>query len=346
VARQETRPGAGTGSAQQAAERQANLSNRSPQWRHAVANQKAFWNRWTKDNQGRLQRFQAARDPQWRQIANWRNDTSAARAFHGDNWSAYRDKVVNFRDERRAEIWNGTQFFHVGLFDDHWWAGCGWFPVVAVGFWDPWWWWTPCDWPSLYLHLGWGPVAPVDFDYEVNFFDDGEFVYYDGAPIGFTADYEAGALRLANPPNPPPPPTPPGENQPEDWKSLGVWALTQEEKGDAFMFVQLSVNKAGTISGAYANVLSGEKEPVAGQIDKATQRAAFHIGNTQAGGNPKEETVIEAGAYNLTQDVASCFVRFGTQKGQTWLMVRLPGPSMPNVPTQVGEQAGTAENRS
>jgi len=46
----------------------------------------------------------------------------------------------------------------------------------------------------------------------------------------------------------------------------GLW--TQEEKGDAFMFLQLSVNKSGVISGAYANVLSGEKEPVAGRIGR------------------------------------------------------------------------------
>jgi len=44
-----------------------------------------------------------------------------------------------------------------------------------------------------------------------------------------------------------------------------VSALTQEEKGDAFMFLQLSVNKAGLISGADANVLSGEKERVVGR---------------------------------------------------------------------------------
>jgi hypothetical protein len=70
------------------------------------------------------------------------------------------------------------------------------------------------------------------------------------------------AAQLAYSKDPLPPPTPPGENQTGDWKPLGVWALTQEEKGDAFMFLQLSVNKAGAISGAYANVLSGEKEPV------------------------------------------------------------------------------------
>jgi hypothetical protein len=44
-----------------------------------------------------------------------------------------------------------------------------------------------------------------------------------------------------------------------DWRPLGMWALTQEEKRHAFKFLQLSVNRAGVISGAYANVLSGEK---------------------------------------------------------------------------------------
>jgi hypothetical protein len=176
--------------------------------------------------------------------------------------------------------------------------------------------------------------------------DDGQFVYYDGAPIGSTAECADRAVRLAYSKDPPPPPTPPGENQTGDWKPLGVWALTQEEKGDAFMFLQLSVNKAGAISGAYANVLSGEKEPVVGQIDKATQRAAFHIGNTQGTGNTNQQTVIEAGAYKLTQDVASCFVRFGAGQAQTWLMVRLPAPTMPTVPTPIGEQATGAEKHS
>jgi hypothetical protein len=77
------------------------------------------------------------------------------------------------------------------------------------------------------------------------------------------------------------------------------------------------------------------KEPVAGQIDKATQRVAFHLGkNTDA--------VIEAGAYNLTQDVASCKVYFGKGKPQTWLLVRLPAPKMPNAPTRVAVKSTPA----
>jgi hypothetical protein len=43
---------------------------------------------------------------------------------------------------------------------------------------------------------------------------------------------------------------------------MGVWALTQEEKGDAVMFLQISVSKEGIISGAYKNTLThGESLP-------------------------------------------------------------------------------------
>lgn len=97
------------------------------------------------------------------------------------------------------------------------------------------------------------------------------------------------------------------------------------------MFLQLSVNKGGVISGAYSNVLTGENEPVAGEIDKSTQKAAFHFGNNKT-------TIIETGAYDLTQDVASCFVRFGTAPPQTWLLIRLPAPSMPSAPTPITQR--------
>ncbi|MBV8177199.1 MAG: hypothetical protein JO151_21925 [Verrucomicrobia bacterium] len=237
---------------------------------------------------------------------------------------------MNFRNERRLEIWNDARWYHDNLFDDRWWGACGWDPTIAVSYWDPSWWWTPCDWASFSFFLGWGAPAPVYYDCGVNWVDDGQIEYFDGQPIGSTINCANWALQLADPPNPPPAPTPPGADQNADWKSLGVWALTQEDKGDAYMFVQLSINKSGLISGGYANVLSGEKEPVVGQIDKSTQRVAFHFGSNKT-------TVIETGAYNLTQQVASCFVRFGTAPPQTWLMVRLPAPAMPKAPTQISK---------
>jgi hypothetical protein len=57
-------------------------------------------------------------------------------------------------------------------------------------------------------------------------------------------------------------------------------------------------------------------------VDKKTQRVAWKIG--------PNNTVIEAGLQNLTQDVASCLVHFGTDKTQTWLLVRLKDPATPN----------------
>ena len=100
--------------------------------------------------------------------------------------------------------------------------------------------------------------------------------------------------------------------------------MAQEEKGDAYMFFQISIDKEGVVSGAYQNVLSGENSPISGQVDKKTQRVAWRIGN----GN----TVIETGLQNLTQDVSSCLVHFGPDKTQTWLLVRQKQPEMPTAP--------------
>jgi hypothetical protein len=61
---------------------------------------------------------------------------------------------------------------------------------------------------------------------------------------------------------------------------MGVWALAQEEKGDAYMFFQMSVDKEGVVSGAYKNVLSGEQSPISGQVDKKTQRVAWKLAAT------------------------------------------------------------------
>jgi hypothetical protein len=121
-------------------------------------------------------------------------------------------------------------------------------------------------------------------------------------------------------------PASPEPGQQPEWLPLGVLALAQEEKGDAYMFFQLSIDKEGVASGAYQNILSGEKSPISGQVDKKTQRVAWKIGTNN--------TVIETGLQSLTQDVASCLVHFGTNTTQTWLLVRQKQPEMPNAPPQ------------
>ena len=101
--------------------------------------------------------------------------------------------------------------------------------------------------------------------------------------------------------------------------------MVQEEKGDAYMFFQISIDKDGVVTGAFKNLLSGETSPISGQVDKKTQRVAWKIGSNSS-------TVIETGLQNLTQEVASCLVHFGTDTTQTWLLVRLKNPDMPKTP--------------
>jgi hypothetical protein len=127
---------------------------------------------------------------------------------------------------------------------------------------------------------------------------------------------------------------PPESGKQAEYLPLGVWAMVQEEKGDAHMFFQISIDKNGVVTGAYKNLLSGEVSPISGQVDKKTQRVAWKIGSNSS-------TVIEAGLQNLTRDIASCLVHFDTDTTQTWLLVRLKDPDMPNAP-----QSGTVADDS
>jgi hypothetical protein len=306
--------------------------DRSPQWHQAVNDRRDYWNRWGNENDRRVQQFGADRAQQWSRIDNFWRGRNVSQTYNSRDWRDYSDRMAAFRDGRRMEIWNDARYYHDDLFDDRWWAGCGWWPGPFIGgFWDPWWWWGTCSWDTMTTFLEWGWSQTVTYDYDVNVVDEGDTVYFNGEPEASTTQYQQEAVELANPQNPSPPPAP---NQ--GWTPFGVWALCQEEEGNADMFVQLSVNKTGQISGAYTNVLSGEKEPVTGQIDRATQRVAFRLGKNT-------DSVIEAGAYNLTQDVASCEVYFGKDKPQTWLLVRLPAPKMPNVPTPVAVKSTPAQ---
>ncbi|MBV8274286.1 MAG: hypothetical protein JO170_03350 [Verrucomicrobia bacterium] len=163
-----------------------------------------------------------------------------------------------------------------------------------------------------------------NYDYGVNVVYQGDDVYVDGKRTASAKEYSQQAIDLANTSEEqPPPPMPPAEGEQSEYLPLGVWAFVQEEKGDAYMFFQISIDKNGVVSGAYENLLSAEKSPISGQVDKKTQRVAWKIGSE--GG-----TVIETGLQNLTQDVASCLVHFDTDTTQTWLLVRLKDPAKPS----------------
>src|SRR6185503_13924245 len=102
-------------------------------------------------------------------------------------------------------------------------------------------------------------------DYGMNVIYEGETVYVDNQPIP-AAQYTQPMIELAVNVEQPPPPLPPAPAPApgaapaaapaEEWMPLGVFALAQEEKGDPIMFFQISVNRAGIISGAYTSTLT------------------------------------------------------------------------------------------
>jgi hypothetical protein len=114
----------------------------------------------------------------------------------------------------------------------------------------------------------------------VNVVYQGDEVFVDGQPAARAQEYSQQAIALANTPAEQPPlPAPPETGQPAEWLPMAVSALDQEENGDAYMFFQISIDKNGVATGAYQNVLSGEKAPISGQVDKKTQRVAWKIGS-------------------------------------------------------------------
>src|SRR6266446_1441137 len=305
------------------------LGNRSPERNQAIANRQQYWNKWSGDNKGKIADFRNKRSKDWSNINNFRNNENVGNRFNSQQWNDHRNNVNNFRNNRATEINNSIQNNFDGNFDDDWWGNSGWY---GGGYWggNPWWWWGTATLATAGTFLAIDAMQdatyqPPVYDYGVNVVYQGDDVYVDGKRTASAPEYAQQAIALANEPaTQPPAPAPPAPGKQPDWLPLGVWALAQEEKGDAYIFFQLSIDKNGVVSGAYQNVLSGENSPISGQLDKKTQRVAWKIGTNN--------TVIETGLQNLSQDVASCLVHFGPDETQTWLLVRKKQPEMPNAP--------------
>ena len=302
----------------------------SPERNQAVANRQQYWDKWGKDNQGKLSNFKADRSKDWSGINNFRNNQNLVNNFNKPEFNNYRNNVNNFRNNRSTEINNNIQNHFDNNFNDRWWGGSGWYRGPSSYGGNPWWWWGAATVATAGTFLALDAIhdatyQPPVYDYGVNVVYQGDEVYVDGQPAATAQEYSQQAIALANTPaEQPPPPAPPEPGQQAEWLPMGVWALAQEEKGDAYMFFQISIDKNGVVTGAYQNVLSGEKAPISGQVDKKTQRVAWKIGTNN--------TVIETGLQNLTQDVASCLLHFGPDATQTWLLVRMKQPEMPDAP--------------
>jgi len=311
--------------------RQVNRPERPRRDERWDRNRRDYAERWAKWNERRqAERARESRQDRaarWNRLAAQRRSANWARAYQTAAYYNWRKEVVEYRRDRAEEIWERSRDRYDHVFDDHWWRYASWnrrphVDVVVNA--SPWWWWRPATWGAVTAFYGTSLASePVIYDPGTTVVYEGDTVYVQGEPAGSAVEYRQQAAVLANPAiEEIPVPEPVAEGQPAEWLPLGVWAFTQQQGGDAVMFFQLSADKDGIVSGAYKNVLTGDEEPIVGQLDTKTQRLAWHVGDNK-------ETVYETSLPSLTSDVASVFVHMGQEQTQTWLLVRLPSPEMP-----------------
>lgn len=288
------------------------------------ANRDLTFNQFHQQNAARFEDFQRNRNVLWNQLQSYGGDLVRMARERGVDWQNYRRDLWRFRGDRANEIRDRVRNGCDDLFTFDWWCrqrGRN----FLLGSHSPWWWWNPCSWNRASAFCGYGWGAPIYYDYGANVLV-GDSVYVDGEDAGPSTAYAQQAMELANPPAPAEEPVPPqAEEQVSDWQTFGVFALTQEESGSAIMFLELAMNKDGRISGALTNILTDDAEMVRGSIDRATQKAAWHVGD-------KTNTVYETGVANLTLDVAPVLIHLGPQTTQTWLLVRMSSPDQSTMP--------------
>lgn len=197
-------------------------------------------------------------------------------------------------------------------------AGGNWYGAWARQ--PTYWAWRPATFTSVGGFLPYGWQQPMPYNYGTSLTYQNDNVYQEGQLVASAHDYADQANAIA-------------ENAPadvpqdsEDWLPLGVFAIAEEGGKDSGMLMQLAVSKQGMIAGTYYHDTSGNTRAMTGTVDRETQRAAWKFADGK-----QTDVVFETGIANLTQDESKCLVHFGSDKTQTWTMVRVPAPS--GVPT-------------
>lgn len=300
-----------------------NLDRRPGGYDKWQQNREKHWDSLQDKRAGRLDEFQVNRDDRWDDISSLQDNRQEFYTNRREDWQRWADDRQDYRQDRAWEILDDVRDYHSNLFVPDWYySNTWWRPSVYYGAnINPWTWWRPAAWSGLAAFLGGAAVATqLDRDYGTQVYYDQDNYYVEGQPVAPAPEYRQQALDLAAVPASEESFIPVENGDDNGWYPLGVWALTQEEKGDAVMFYQLAVNKQGEVSGAYSNVLTGETSPVTGSVDFETQRVAWRTGNS-------DSTAIEANLAGLTKDFTPVFVHYGTGQTQEWLLVRMEDPS-------------------
>jgi hypothetical protein len=315
--------------------------NRNDQWKQRVDTRSNAWDQRADNRTQARSDFQQNREQRWNDLDNKREDRQGWRDQNREDWQKHREELWDYRGDRADEIWDNARDFYDDVFDDRWWGACGWGVGWAGNYpANPWWWWAPATIGAAVTFVDGIIPDPVYIDYGMNVIYEGDTVYVDNQPVP-ASEYSYPMMEMAANVEQPPPPvpatpatttqtatTPPPPAQ--EWLPLGVFALAQEEKGDPVMFFQISVNKAGIISGAFNSTISDDQRPIAGQVDKASQRVAWRIGENK-------DTIFVTSLGNLTQDVSPIALHFGKTRTQNWLLVRMPEPAPAGQPQKLPE---------
>ena len=185
------------------------------------------------------------------------------------------------------------------------WAASGWSAGTA---------WQPSTWGAVAGLCGYGNVTPVSYDYGVNVTAQNGIVAVNGQSVGTTAEFSQQAADLAAA-------GAKAEAAANDkWLPLGVFAMVRDEHQQPQFILQLAINRQGVLRGNYTDEISDNTMAIHGAADRATQRAAWTIGNNN------QQTVMEAGLEDLTESEAPALIH---KNGKTdhWILVRLEQPS-------------------
>ncbi len=206
-------------------------------------------------------------------------------------------------------------------FDKDWWnrpghGGNNWHWHNHWHNYPPYWGWRPATWTAIGTWFPWTWAKPYYYDYGTTIVYQDNAVYYGDQQVATAAQYAQQAETLAD--------SVPADIDEEkvEWMPLGVFEIAQDGVGDSSMLMQLAVSKEGIIAGTYYNEISGKDVPVEGMVDQKTQRAAWRFVD-----DSDRQVTFETGIYNLTKDETKCLVHFGTDKTQTWTMIRVPPPA-------------------
>jgi hypothetical protein len=193
--------------------------------------------------------------------------------------------------------------------------------------------WYPTKWAGVaaWGALAWGTLAgwwgypaetATSYDYGSSVVYQDDAVYVNGEQVATSAEYADQAAAIAEE----------GKTaeatKDEEWRALGVFAMVLGEESTSHNLFQLAVNKAGVIRGNYYNALTDTTEPVFGNVDKKTQRAAWTVGE-------KKYPIYEAGIVNLTEESTTMMVHYSKEKSQQFMLFRIEQP-------EGGEAAGVA----